>query len=110
MIGDKPRQIATGSQQIQSSLLPVGDFHCRFECATGLIMTILPQKHVPGEPFQLGKREGVAVSLGGVDPGQYSLFSAIKIADAQRRLGEIGRPGRDMQRGPGLLPALDALL
>ena len=54
VIGDKPRQIATGSQQIQSSLLSVSDFHCRFECATGLIMTILPQKHVPGEPFQLG--------------------------------------------------------
>jgi hypothetical protein len=82
VIGDKPRQIATGSPQIQSSLPSVSDFHCRFECATGLIMTILPQKYVPGEPFQLGKREGVAVSLGGVDPVQDSLFRAIKIANA----------------------------
>ena len=82
MIGDKPRQIATGSQQIQSSLLSASDFHCRFECTTGLVMTILPKKQVAGEPFQLGKREGVAVSLGSVDSVENRLFRAIKIADA----------------------------
>ena len=82
VIGDTARQIATGSQQIQSGLLSVSDFHCRFECAPGLIMSILPQKHLPGEPFQFGQREGIAMSLGSFDPVQDSLFRAIKIADA----------------------------
>jgi hypothetical protein len=82
VIGDKPRQIAAGSQQIQSGLLSVSDFHRRFECATGLIMTAPPQKYVPGEPFQIGKRKSVAVFLGGVDPVQSGLFRAINIANA----------------------------